>query len=298
MTLALAEAVFRLPAKLTATECAVLVQLALMAGEDGCCWPRQQTVAARARLHPDTVKTTLRALHAKNLIRKEQRLRDDGSEASSMIVMCFEAADLSPGKSGVTPPTRGSSAPTPPGVHDPGAPGANGPPHESSPESRLPPKPPKGGVPGDIVELAAAVWAEAPRASRQRSGTADLERALNAAVHDRGGEPASILAALRSYWADVGARDGGQHLKGVHRMVQQDRWREWIPEDDEPGPARAAGPPISAEAKAEIIERAWRGRLEDFTRIGKWNHGVFGPKPGELGCVVPPALLAEFGLGA
>jgi hypothetical protein len=303
MTLAFAEAVYQTVARdagLSASECAVLAMLALMADEEGGCWPKQQTVADRTRLHVDTVKTVLRSLHAKGVIGKEKRLRDDGSETSSMIVMLFAAADLRGEKSGVSPPWEGRIAPPSPGAYDPGAPGVHDPPHESSLKSSedSPPKSPKGDVPDSIRRIAVEIRAETPDRSRKRSSVDQVARALKRAVAD-GADPEHVRAALRAYYADAdNARDDGRYAAGPHRMIQGDLWRDWTPDslfdaDGEPRPAGRAAASDSAPVPPGFIEHVWRTRLERWLQFRAWPDGC-GSRPGFPGCEAPASILAEF----
>jgi hypothetical protein len=310
MTLAYAEAAYRLREELSATEVAVLAALGAAANSEGHCWHRRSLIASRVRLHPDTVKTVLQALARKGLIEKVERRRDDGSQASNVIALKFAPADMTPAKGGDTPPTRGSTTPPrshQPGAQDPGGPGVDDPPHEESEEAskRNPLKSPKGDVSPSIREWAKRIWAAAPRQARQRSGADDVERSLNAAVVERGADPADILAALTAYWQDVGSRDRGQFLKGVHVMLRQDRWREWMPEgdDDDSGAdaagaareARPAQPQVPPEVMAAHLQRVWRERVSEFKRVGVWKVVDYGPPPVSPACKAPREILTEFG---
>lgn len=298
MTLAYAEAVYRLPAKLTASECAVLAMLALMADEDGACWPKQGTVADRVRLHVDTVKTVLRDLHTKGLIRKEKRTRDDGSQTSSMLVMTFPPADLKSEKGGVSPPTPGRMTPKTdeaPGAMRPGGAGADDPPHESSPED-IPPKSPKGDLPASIRAVAGKIRDATPKAALHDASVGDIGRALKRAVDD-GADPDEVAAALRAYYADPdNAREGGRFAKAPHRMIQADRWRTWVP-DLIDAVIPSAPPAVPPAVMAAHLERVWTSRLEDFNRINLWKP-EYGPKPGQPGCAVPPHIVERLGIAS
>ncbi len=154
-----------------------------------------------------------------------------------------------------------------------------------SPES-IPPKAPRGavqmGIGKDDVD---AIWSIASPVSRQRSGRKDVERALQAAVR-RGHHPSRVLSGLKGYFASPEAtRDGGQFAKGVHRMIEADRWEVFA----EPV---AAAPQLFDEADPQ--DDPWRRRVREFQRNGFWNQLDWGPKPGRPGCAAPADLLAEF----
>lgn len=119
-----------------------------------------------------------------------------------------------------------------------------------------------------------AVWDDAPPRARQRSSKADVRKALSAAIK-RGGDLEGIRAALKAYWSSPDAtKDGGEYAKAIHRMIEGDRWRDWITQTTA---APANGPNWTDRA------RAWR-------ELGRWNPS-WGPAPGEPGCACPAHLL-------
>lgn len=67
----------------------------------------------------------------------------------------------------------------------------------------------------------AAIWAITPKLGRERSGQADLEAQLAAAMR-RGHDPAAVLAGVTGAYAST--TYAGDHAKGVHRLVEKDRW--------------------------------------------------------------------------
>jgi hypothetical protein len=146
--------------------------------------------------------------------------------------------------------------------------------------------------------LAKAIWESAPVESRRRSSQGDLERACNAALVDRSADGERIRAGLAAYFAgEEATKDGRSHVRGVHRMVQQDRWRDWAP-DEEDLIDQAEKPKAAAPATGDQLAYVWRTRLERFTAINHWDRGAYGPKPGEAGCRVPPEVLSAAGFGA
>lgn len=123
------------------------------------------------------------------------------------------------------------------------------------------------------------IWAISPSGSRRRSGKTDIERSLASAVR-RGKSIKAIQAGLGAYFASQEAtKDGGAFVKGVHRMIEGDRWEAFVetrppdgpPSPDDPGP--------------------WRRRMLDWTKNRYWNSTDWGPKPGSPGCLVPARWL-------
>ena len=87
-------------------------------------------------------------------------------------------------------------------------------------------------VPKGTLEAVERIWSKVPKTSRERSSKADLKKALDAAVK-RGCDLAQIEAGLGAYFASEDAtRDGGRFVKGVHRLVQGDRWSSHAPSDE------------------------------------------------------------------
>lgn len=124
-----------------------------------------------------------------------------------------------------------------------------------------------------------AIWSITPRKSRERSSRGELERALKAAGN-RGHHPAEIARALQRYFAGPDAtKDGGERVKGVHRMVEVDRWQSWV-EANELADVSAWG------------DAQWAQALRLFREEGLWSVEL-GPKPGEPGCIAPRCMLVE-----
>lgn len=132
----------------------------------------------------------------------------------------------------------------------------------------LPPTPPNPNPNPPIVPpaLAAskAIWAETPKIGRQRSGLKDLEKAVTAAVR-RGGDPDQIQSACRAYYAN----QDPEYAKGVHRLIENDRWREHLPDE----------PVVTAEDLAAAVA-LWRS-------TGRWSRHL-GPPPDQPGTRAPP----------
>jgi len=71
----------------SATLKAVLLAVADYADENGCAWPSQKRLAEDTELSARSVRDALAGLESKGLIRREMRMRDDGSRASDRIIL-------------------------------------------------------------------------------------------------------------------------------------------------------------------------------------------------------------------
>lgn len=135
-----------------------------------------------------------------------------------------------------------------------------------------------------------AIWAVTPRNGRERSSRKDVERALQAAVK-RGAQTPEILAAVTVYYGTEDAtKAGGQYAKGCHRLIENDRWREFseAPDGDDSAPSAAE------HAVPEWQQRAWAEDWRD--RPHQWKAHERGPRPGEAGCRVSTEILTEMGI--
>lgn len=127
----------------------------------------------------------------------------------------------------------------------------------------------------EIIDL---IWADAPPKARERSSKADVRRTLAAAVK-RGGEVDGIIRALKAYWrSEDASKDDGAYAKGIHRMIEGDRWRDW-----------ASAPAGSATTPADEPIN-WAMRMTFWRKDGTWL-GAWGPTPREKGCQCPAELL-------
>lgn len=134
-------------------------------------------------------------------------------------------------------------------------------------------------LPSGLVDQ---VWGLAPSTSRTRSSRKDVERTLRAALK-RGAKPDEIVAGLRAYFASPDAsKDDGAYAKGVHRMIEADRWRDW---------ATPASPPASDDGEGAT---GWAWRLRQFRGPDRvWVESMWGPRPGQPGCLCPAELLEQ-----
>lgn len=133
------------------------------------------------------------------------------------------------------------------------------------------------------------VWALAGKVSQGRSSKADVRRALEAAYR-RGRSHAEIVRGLKAYFAsDAATKDGGAFAKGVHRMIENDRWESFAPDDA----GGAPGLPLDAP---EPADDPWRRRVREFSRNRYWNRLEWGEPPGRPGCRAPAEIQREFGI--
>lgn len=71
------------------------------------------------------------------------------------------------------------------------------------------------------------IWSQSPRTARERSSRADVAKALKAAVR-RGGSIDEIVRAVSRYHLSPQAtKDDCRAMRGLHRSIQEDRWRDW-----------------------------------------------------------------------
>ncbi len=104
-----------------------------------------------------------------------------------------------------------------------------------------------------------AIWEITPKPGRERSSRKDLERALVAAMR-RGHDPASVAAGVRAAYAST--TYAGDHAKGVHRLIEADRWQTFVEEiAPTPPPAAWSGPwqlrAAVADAAGEDVARGY-----------------------------------------
>lgn len=130
-----------------------------------------------------------------------------------------------------------------------------------------------------VEDWVEGIWDATPIRGRQRSSKRDLQRAMVAAVR-RNQPPGAIAEALRAYYASPDAtKDGGEFAKGVHRLVQEDRWAAWSSEPIATG---------SIDTSAWSDER-WAAAISRWRSSGHWPAGV-GPPPDNPGSAIPAHL--------
>ena len=139
----------------------------------------------------------------------------------------------------------------------------------------------------DLETLRDAIWELTPSKSRSRSSRADLAKALEGALK-RGGGPEAIRAGVIGYLESADAtKEGGRFAKGVHRIVENDRWASFSP------PIRSS--PSEVDDGEVDGGEVWRSRVRGFSTSQFWNADDWGPRPGKAGCAAPIALLVEHG---
>lgn len=137
------------------------------------------------------------------------------------------------------------------------------------------------------IAIADLIWEDSPRVARGRSGKAAVVKALKAAVSRRK-DPAAIRAALRTYYASHDAtKNDGQYAKGVHRMIEEDRWE-----------AHYQGSADIHEIDSDLMPSLKRQRrwMEEWTHHPSWwKYGPRGDAPDGPHCRISDAVMAEFG---
>lgn len=120
---------------------------------------------------------------------------------------------------------------------------------EPEPDKEPPVVPPRGtGGPKVSKAQVQAIWSACPTIAKQRSSVADVETSLNAALR-RGHEPEAVLAGLLAAYRSE--TYSGDKAKGVHRLIDKDRWASFV----EAGSPAAPAPEAVFDGPAEI--RAW-----------------------------------------
>jgi len=123
-----------------------------------------------------------------------------------------------------------------------------------SPETKVSPTPPsKTQTPSippysppkiDLNELAGRIWSLQPSIDGKRRQTRpDVKRALSSAI--RSAKPEDIERACSAYYAlPASLKDGGQFAMGAARLLQNDRWREFLPGEGQAVPQRTIVKPF------------------------------------------------------
>jgi Helix-turn-helix domain len=274
MSFAAAAAAMDYAGDLTAHELLVLIVIGNYANQNSnACFPAQKTLAEKTRLSERTVRSVMAALEDKGLItRTPRRSATTGAPISDMITVNLEIEVRVKTQRQDVPVGSRAAQEAPQQTQrqiasDLPANGAGKP--ITEPEV-LPPTP-KGDV--------EAVWEITPTKSRQRSTSkAQVERSLGAA-YKRGHTLEQILGGLKGYFASREAtRENGQYIKGVHRMIENDRWLEF-----------SAKAPVHHMAPAS----PWPRRLHEWVTRSEWDDAGWGPRPGQPGCKAPADEAAQ-----
>lgn len=141
-----------------------------------------------------------------------------------------------------------------------------------------PSSPPRGTISPKVTKgQVEAVWSACPQKARERSSRADVEQALGGALR-RGHSPDAVLPGLlAAYRSDTYA---GDRAKGIHRLIEKDRWASFVEASPAPPVASTTfdGPPALRDSVArehgEDFVRRWldhycRWRSEDRTIIAR-----------------------------
>lgn len=203
----------------------VLLALANYADEDGVCYPSVKRLATMTGLSDRSVRYALQALVDAGAMDRNHRRRADGSRTSDEYRLHIPAANGAASEQEARP---AASKPSKRQIlHKQAARGAGLTTFEPSAEPKaITPQTPIG-------QLAALIFQLQPKDFR-RSTRPDIAQALEAAVK-RGGAKADIHAALKAYYALPDSRkEGGQYAKGAHRIINLDRWRDFLPSPEPP----------------------------------------------------------------
>ena len=127
-----------------------------------------------------------------------------------------------------------------------------------------PPTPQGGGV------LAKQLFEIGTKLARQRSSVKDVERTALAALR-RGKTAEQLQRGLTAYYA---SEEGRRVEKGVHRMIENDRFESFLPESTD---------------TTTWPDLRWQIAINRWRRDGHWPDGI-GPAPGQPGCRCPASL--------
>lgn len=108
-----------------------------------------------------------------------------------------------------------------------------------------------------------AIWEITPSVARTRSSRTDLERSLTAAMR-RGHSPADVRAGIKAAYASP--TYAGDMAKGVHRLIEADRWQSFT-----------EGP---------TAEPDWSALVVHWTETDRWPASL-GPPPDHPDTRVP-----------
>jgi hypothetical protein len=138
----------------------------------------------------------------------------------------------------------------------------------AEPDREAPPEKPQRRQVPTKAELD-AIWEITPRIGRERSGRRDLERALTAAMR-RGHDPAAVTRGLELAYASP--TYSGDHAKGVHRLIEADRWQSFL-EGEQPSASTLPPWPGPAEIRAAIVRAKDEGFARSYLDPSGWRNG-------------------------
>lgn len=249
----------------------LLLALSNYADDGMRCWPSHKTLASDTGLSQRTILTTFKRLEGAGLLVRTARDRADGSRASDIITLTLGGETISPRGETVAPPVGkplrgGGEMVSPLTTFEPSTEPSKGLLSAEPSARRTKAKPTSADV--------EAIWSIAPRPARERSSRADVEAALAAAV-GRGHALPDIIAGLRAAYASGSYQ--GDKAKGVHRLIQNDRWASFVEATDAP---------------AAWDDGRWSAVLALNREEGWWQDDL-GPRPGEPGCRVPQHIIEQ-----
>lgn len=229
----------------------VLLALANYADEDGICYPSVKRLVAMTGLSERAVRYALQALVDGGAIDREQRRRENGTRTSDEYRLHIPAAQVAasqaarPAASQAARPAASDKRHV---VRQQAARGAGLTTLEPSVEPKALPQTPVGQLAAELFQLQPAKF--------RRSTRPDIAKALDTALK-RGGLWTDIRPAVAAYYADPERRrDEGRFAMGAKRLLELDRWRDFLPSPE---------PPAKPATPAEHARR-----LRHLADTGEW----------------------------
>lgn len=281
----------------------------------GACYPGHAAIAATGKVGERSVRSAIEELVQAGLIRVRQgggpSFGGRPTDAYDLVFVDAYRRSKAAAAAGKDFPAGNGDFPAN-GADFPAAAAAK----QREQTEHIPPNPPEGGrrsrskaeVSPEAKAVADRLWRLASRECRRKSGQDDTARATAAALA-RGATPDELAVAVLGHCQEKAAEDGGKWTKGLHRILEQDRWRAWYPDDARQVQALLAAerrliaeddpdaPPAddlgTLDAPGLHVQRVW---MQDWVEAPyKWQAHVRGPAPGEEGCRVSAEVQREFG---
>jgi DNA-binding MarR family transcriptional regulator len=246
----------------------LLLALANYADDQMKCWPSHRTLADDTGLSQRTILTSFKRLEDAGLLSRAYRPRADGSRASDIITLSLGGEIVAPRGEMIAPRVGkqlrgGGETVAPLTTFEPSLEPSKEP-SVAEPVARRTPTRAEG----------LSIWKACPRLARQRSSQIDVLKALEAAMR-RGHTPQAVEVGLLAAYASK--TYAGDHAKGIHLLIQNDRWQSFV---DEPAETVAS----------EWSDDRWSAAVALHREEGLWSDKL-GPAPGLPGCRVPPHLI-------
>jgi len=134
--------------------------------------------------------------------------------------------------------------------------------------------------------LFSKAWAAYPDGGRRRSAKGKAADVWAKIADEAGGEGALLSAVLAYARTPDATRDDGQYAPAFERWLRDGKWEHYRGD-------LFSGEIGEAETLPERVQRAWAEDWRD-KGPGGWKRWERGPCPGEPGCRVSPAIIAEF----